>query len=46
MMELIESKLSELRTLCERYQVEHLALFGSALGDDFDSGNSDLDISA
>lgn len=43
MVDLIESRLSELRTLCERYQVERLALFGSALRDDFDSGNSDLD---
>jgi predicted nucleotidyltransferase len=29
-VDLIESRLSELRTLCERYQVERLALFGSA----------------
>lgn len=43
MTELIESKRSELRALCERYRVERLALFGSALRDDFDSGNSDLD---
>ncbi len=43
MTELIESKRSELRALCERYNVERLALFGSALRDDFDSGNSDLD---
>ncbi len=43
MVDLIESRLSELRTLCERYQVERLALFGSALREDFDSGNSDLD---
>jgi len=41
--ELIESKRSELRALCERYRVERLALFGSALRGDFDSGNSDLD---
>jgi uncharacterized protein len=31
--------------LCERYRVERLALFGSALLDDFDSGHSDLDFS-
>jgi uncharacterized protein len=43
MVELIESKRSELRALCERYRVERLALFGSAVRDDFDSGNSDLD---
>jgi predicted nucleotidyltransferase len=41
--ELIESKKSELKALCERYRVKHLALFGSALRDDFDSGHSDLD---
>lgn len=43
MTELIESKRSELRALCERYRVKRLALFGSALRDDFDSGHSDLD---
>lgn len=43
MMELIESKRTELRALCERYQVERLALFGSALREDFDPGRSDLD---
>lgn len=43
MTELIEPKRSELRALCERYRVERLALFGSALRDDFDSGHSDLD---
>lgn len=45
MTELIESKRFELRALCERYRVERLALFGSALRDDFDSGHSDLDFS-
>lgn len=45
MTELIESKKSDLKALCERYRVEHLALFGSALRDDFDSGHSDLDFS-
>lgn len=43
MTELIESKRSELRTLCERYRVERLALFDSALRNDFDPGYSDLD---
>lgn len=45
MPELIESKGSGLRALCERYRVERLALFGSALRDDFDSARSDLDFS-
>lgn len=43
MTELIKSKRSELRALCERYRVERLSLFGSALREDFDSGHSDLD---
>lgn len=45
MTRLIEPKRSELRALCERYGVERLALFGSALRDDFDSVESDLDFS-
>jgi uncharacterized protein len=40
---MIESKRSELRALCERYRVKRLALFGSALRDDFDLERSDLD---
>ena len=44
MTEMIECKRSELRALCERYRVERLALFGSALREDF-SGSSDLDFS-
>lgn len=39
----IESKRSELRALCERYHVLRLALFGSALREDFDPNQSDLD---
>jgi uncharacterized protein len=41
--ELIESRMSGLRALCERRRVERLALFGSALRDDFDEDHSDLD---
>ena len=33
----------ELAALCERHQVKTLALFGSALREDFDSAGSDLD---
>ena len=44
-MNLIEAKSSELRALCERYRVEHLALFGSALREDFNPERSDLDFS-
>lgn len=43
MIEMIEDKVSELRDLCERHRVERLALFGSALRDEFDYGRSDLD---
>lgn len=43
MLEMIEAKRSELRTLCERYRVEYLALFGSVLREDFDPERSDLD---
>ena len=45
MLEMIEDKRSELIDLCGRYEVRRLALFGSALRDDFDSGRSDLDFS-
>lgn len=45
MTDLIEAKKSGLKSLCERYQVERLALFGSALRDDFDATRSDLDFS-
>ena len=43
MTELIELKRSELHTLCQRYCVKRMALFGSALREDFDSAHSDLD---
>lgn len=45
MNRLIELKRSELRILCQRHRVECLALFGSALREDFDSDESDLDFS-
>ncbi len=41
----IEYKRRELEALCERRGVERLALFGSALRDDFDSEKSNLDFS-
>ncbi len=41
----MEYKRRELKTLCERRGVERLALFGSALRDDFDPEKSDLDFS-
>ncbi|MDQ3362983.1 MAG: nucleotidyltransferase domain-containing protein [Actinomycetota bacterium] len=44
MLEMIEASRSELIDLCDRYGVRRLALFGSALRDDFDPGRSDLDL--
>ena len=44
MVEIIEDRRSELINLCGRYRVRRLALFGSALRDDFDPGRSDLDL--
>jgi len=41
----IEYRRRELKALCERRGVERLALFGSALRDDFDPEKSDLDFS-
>jgi predicted nucleotidyltransferase len=41
----VEHKMRELKALCERRGVERLALFGSALRDDFDPEKSDLDFS-
>jgi predicted nucleotidyltransferase len=33
-----------LTSLCERYEVARLSLFGSALRNDFDAGRSDVDL--
>ena len=45
MIKPIETRRHELQSLCERHQVERLALFGSALREDFDPESSDLDFS-
>jgi predicted nucleotidyltransferase len=45
MANVIETKRRELEALCERHRVERLAIFGSALRDDFDLEKSDLDFS-
>ncbi len=42
---LTEYKRRELKALCEWCGIERLALFGSALRDDFDPEKSDLDFS-
>lgn len=39
----IEEKREQLVELCHRYHVQRLALFGSALREDFHPGHSDLD---
>ena len=43
MVEVVETRKREIKTLGDRYKVERLMLFGSALRDDFDPENSDLD---
>jgi predicted nucleotidyltransferase len=40
---LVQDKIGPLGELCRRYGVRKLALFGSALRDDFDPKRSDLD---
>lgn len=40
---IVNAKLPEVRSLCERYHVRKLELFGSAATDRFDPGRSDLD---
>ena len=41
---LINERRRKLNTLCRRFTVQRLALFGSALRDDFDPATSDLDV--
>jgi predicted nucleotidyltransferase len=43
MLEEIISKKDELADLCRAHHVRHLAVFGSALRDDFDPARSDID---
>jgi uncharacterized protein len=43
MLELIEKHRGELTSLCRKYGVERLGIFGSALRNDFDDKKSDLD---
>ena len=39
----VKEKLKEVARLCARHRVRRLELFGSAAGDGFDPGGSDLD---
>jgi uncharacterized protein len=43
MLPLIESKHSDIKTLCRRFHVRRLDVFGSAAREDFEPGRSDLD---
>ncbi len=43
MIPLVEDKKTEIAAVCQRYGVERLDLFGSASGEGFDPGRSDLD---
>jgi len=39
----IQERINDLAALCAKYRVRQLALFGSALGEEFDPATSDLD---
>lgn len=41
---LIEHNRRQIETLCQRYGVRRLEVFGSVLRDDFDAARSDVDI--
>jgi predicted nucleotidyltransferase len=43
MLPLVRDRLPRLAEICERHKVRSLAIFGSALRDDFDPQHSDLD---
>lgn len=41
---LIDEKLEQIAAACQRYGIERLFVFGSALRDDFRPGESDIDL--
>jgi len=43
MIDLIDNHRTELATLCKRFDVKTLELFGSAVDETFDAAHSDLD---
>lgn len=43
MIDLIESKMAEIESLCRAFHVSRLELFGSATDNRFDEVNSDVD---
>jgi len=44
MVRILERKRAAIEQLCVRYGVSRLDVFGSSLGDDFQPGDSDLDL--
>ncbi|HEX3788128.1 MAG TPA: nucleotidyltransferase domain-containing protein [Pseudonocardiaceae bacterium] len=44
MHELIEAKRAEIEQLCRALSIRRLDLFGSAVGESFDTGSSDVDV--
>lgn len=44
MVRILEEKRAEIAELCTRFGVSRLDVFGSALRDDFEPGESDLDL--
>lgn len=44
MQPIIERRRAEIATLCRRFQVRRLEVFGSAVRDDFDPARSDVDL--
>ena len=44
MVDLLQDKRDAIAELCARYGVARLDVFGSALGDDFRPGESDVDL--
>ena len=44
MTDLLESQLDAIEKACRRHEVRRLDVFGSALRDDFHSGESDVDL--
>ncbi|MGV0741433.1 nucleotidyltransferase family protein [Mycolicibacterium sp. XJ870] len=44
MHEVVESKRHEIERLCRELSVRRLDVFGSAVGDSFDSESSDVDV--
>lgn len=43
MTKVVEDKLARIRELCAEFRVRRLALYGSAVRDDFDPKRSDID---